>query len=1184
SGSLASPSCKLTAPVSLGLVLAISLFSWIVCALHAIMPLHGKAFYVPQPNGSDLLPSKAPFLPLHLKSREELLSFYDEIGNLMESKHWACRTLGRFELTFNQALACEEKCRRKVESEVASVFCNPILAFVHGKVQPLNTVVNDTYSMLSDRFFPGETVAFTDKGGSSWIGEIIGLNKKGHSPCASPEVSSNSRKCDDTDQKHRSFSNSLLLDVQAGSILYNIRILSPDKQCSVADVSASVIRRVKHKLPTHKALRLFVRTFAYKKSYMSSHLPWLVDSDKLEELGIAGERHENARLKKVLEFDMKDKPPSGKKKKKNKRDKGCNIWTKRKIEFPSIDIRRYLKTESGAERISNASRKRNSESAASPDTEMTCSTSSKRRAAVSKQQTLAVDSSIVSDKALHSKCCATSASEEAETVTSICSPPKRKQRKTSEGEIDSWESKLAQLWSNRRNGEKAKNAYSKSADLVVKISSISQIEKFRNEDIRADLLRRFRFRNEKERLKTLPVEEKLECLRQKRREYRLRTIEERKKVEDKTIFPQSLLPVPEPVELPDGITSSIFGDVLCIFAFIESFAGLLDTEGLSKLTLKTFLEYLCQENVSFVYVNEVLIMFLEALLKDEQIVRIVELDTSLVKLELNLYTAPEFARIILRHQAMNYQNSDEGSEDRLHRNLNHSEDTVLDSIVENLGIREFHLFNVQMKLQTFILLMDLLLRTKTAGLFIQKLQEDFRNASKACKNSDLEGKQLTLADCLSKMPPMAASPEHMDVLCKKDGRENAVRQKRLKLERNEAEAKLENELRRAGKEYKRAKSQAENCQRYSAIGMDRNFSRYWFFGSLVPGLYVEKVCLHLLADTESLWYHYGNEAAFDHLVSALLLKGRREGPLKEALIALRPNIVNSMISRDETKEISRSQGVSSHRDMFEQKLLELGRNLMDNSIGVMTNYDQWKGKVTGARKLSEFKEPLIELQQCIKKELLKGVMRSTKSSDSHRTNDGRCQALVKSEIIRAGKVELWRNAVLHCTTWSRLFLLMCILRVCIKWKKFLYRTKCRVCRRATEDKDHVLCEDCSVSYHIYCLRPPLEAIPDKAWYCKLCKRLGKGNDDTLKQKDDLTRQLSGTTEVENNAYGRFRGNLNDTLVACSSCPANYHPNGHQPPILRAMSASWLSVDYVGPVSEVMLPVDQSAGFIGPSGI
>ncbi|KHJ41319.1 hypothetical protein D918_08650 [Trichuris suis] len=440
----------------------------------------------------------------------------------MESKHWACRTLGRFELTFNQALACEEKCRRKVESEVASVFCNPILAFVHGKVQPLNTVVNDTYSMLSDRFFPGETVAFTDKGGSSWIGEIIGLNKKGHSPCASPEVSSNSRKCDDTDQKHRSFSNSLLLDVQAGSILYNIRILSPDKQCSVADVSASVIRRVKYKLPTHKALRLFVRTFAYKKSYMSSHLPWLVDSDKLEELGIAGERHENARLKKVLEFDMKDKPPSGKKKKKNKRDKGCNIWTKRKIEFPSIDIRRYLKTESGAERISNASRKRNSESAASPDTEMTCSTSSKRRAAVSKQQTLAVDSSIVSDKALHSKCCATSASEEAETVTSICSPPKRKQRKTSEGEIDSWESKysvhaplkrrlaidtsffrLAQLWSNRRNGEKAKNAYSKSADLVVKISSISQIEKFRNEDIRADLLRRFRFRNEKERLKSL---------------------------------------------------------------------------------------------------------------------------------------------------------------------------------------------------------------------------------------------------------------------------------------------------------------------------------------------------------------------------------------------------------------------------------------------------------------------------------------------------------------------------------------------------------------------------------------------------------------------------------------------------------------------------------------------------------
>ncbi|CDW53341.1 PHD and WAC Acf1 DNA bd domain containing protein [Trichuris trichiura] len=1068
------------------------------------MPLHGKTFYVAQPNGSDLLPCKAPFVPLQLKSREELLSFYDEIGNLMESKQWACRTLGRFELTFTQALACEEKCRRKVESEIAQVFCNPILAFVHGKVQPLNAVVNDTHSMLSVRFFPGETVAFTEKERSSWIGEITGLNKRNRTPSTSP-VLSNCSKYDETDQKHRSVFNSLLLDVQPKSILYNIRIFSPDDRRNViTNVSPSAIRRVNYKLPTHKTLRLFVRTFAYKKSYMSSHLPWLVDSDKLEELGIAEEGHENARLKEALEFNTKSKSPSGKKK-KNKKEKGCVVDAKRKMEFPSTDLRRYFKTETDAERISdignrNRCGKKNSESAASSNNETTRSTSSKRAASASKQHLLGEDTSIVSDKTLRSKCCATSPAEEAaEIITSICSPPKAKQRKTSEGEIDGWESKLAQLWSGRRNGEKAKNAYNKSADLVVKISNISQLEKFKNEDIRADLLRRFHFRKEREKLKAMSVEEKLEYLRQKRKEYRLRIIEERKKVEDKTILPQSLLPEPEPVELPDGITSSMFGDVLCIFAFIESFAGLLDSEGLPELSFKNFLEHLRQENISFVYLNEMLIIFLEALLKDQKIMRTVELDTLLVELELNLYTAPEFARILLRQQAKNYQNSDEGSDDCLHRNLNHSQDTVLDSIVENLGLREFHLFNVQMKLQTFILLMDLLLRTKTVGLFTQKLQEDFKNAS---------------------------------------------------LEKHEAETKLKNKLRQAGKEFKRAKSQAENCQRFSAIGMDRNFSRYWFFGSLVPGLYVEKVSafeieyngideLHKCdddaktycdrfavilsfdfvfarfpADTENLWYRYGNEAAFDQLVNALLLKGRREGPLKEVLIALRPNIINSMISRDETKEISKSQTVSSHRDMFEQKLLEFGEGLMSNNIGIIANYDQWKERVTSARKLSEFKEPLIKLQQCVKKKLLKGMMRiDVKHSNPHRTHDGSCQPGLNLKNDGTEKVETWRNAVLQCTTWSRLFLLMYILRACIKWKKSVYRTKCLICRKVAEGPDYVSCEVCDVSYHIYCLRPPLDTVPDQVWYCKLCKPLGKGNDSPLKQEDDVASQPSDTNEV-----------------------------------------------------------------------
>ena len=47
---------------------------------------------------------------------------------------------------------------------------------------------------------------------------------------------------------------------------------------------------------------------------------------------------------------------------------------------------------------------------------------------------------------------------------------------------------------------------------------------------------------------------------------------------------------------------------------------------------------------------------------------------------------------------------------------------------------------------------------------------------------------------------------------------------------------------------------------------------------------------------------------------------------------------------------------------------------------------------------------------------------------------------------------------------------------------------CEVCEKNFDDDDIklIICDDCNRGFHIYCLQPPLESIPDEAFFCKDC--------------------------------------------------------------------------------------------------
>lgn len=47
-------------------------------------------------------------------------------------------------------------------------------------------------------------------------------------------------------------------------------------------------------------------------------------------------------------------------------------------------------------------------------------------------------------------------------------------------------------------------------------------------------------------------------------------------------------------------------------------------------------------------------------------------------------------------------------------------------------------------------------------------------------------------------------------------------------------------------------------------------------------------------------------------------------------------------------------------------------------------------------------------------------------------------------------------------------------------------TVCEGCGKPHDESRLILCDECDISYHIYCLDPPLDSVPQGSWKCKWC--------------------------------------------------------------------------------------------------
>lgn len=73
--------------------------------------------------------------------------------------------------------------------------------------------------------------------------------------------------------------------------------------------------------------------------------------------------------------------------------------------------------------------------------------------------------------------------------------------------------------------------------------------------------------------------------------------------------------------------------------------------------------------------------------------------------------------------------------------------------------------------------------------------------------------------------------------------------------------------------------------------------------------------------------------------------------------------------------------------------------------------------------------------------------------------------------------------MLYCMTEN--FIVVQVNRVILqKGWRCLDCTVCEGCGQRNDEARLILCDECDVSFHIYCMDPPLDSVPHGTWKCK----------------------------------------------------------------------------------------------------
>ena len=99
----------------------------------------------------------------------------------------------------------------------------------------------------------------------------------------------------------------------------------------------------------------------------------------------------------------------------------------------------------------------------------------------------------------------------------------------------------------------------------------------------------------------------------------------------------------------------------------------------------------------------------------------------------------------------------------------------------------------------------------------------------------------------------------------------------------------------------------------------------------------------------------------------------------------------------------------------------------------------------------------------------------------------------------------------------------------------------------------LLCDNCNSAYHMFCLRPPLKAVPKGDWLCPACRpreRRSVAAPKRYGEDDEVSDAESNKSEVAHEDYCFSCCDGGAEMILCSHCPRIYHLQCHEPPLRR----------------------------------
>lgn len=207
-------------------------------------------------------------------------------------------------------------------------------------------------------------------------------------------------------------------------------------------------------------------------------------------------------------------------------------------------------------------------------------------------------------------------------------------------------------------------------------------------------------------------------------------------------------------------------------------------------------------------------------------------------------------------------------------------------------------------------------------------------------------------------------------------------------------------------------------------------------------------------------------------------------------------------------------------------------------------------------------------------------------------------------------LDKWQQSLLASTSYSQVFLHYGTLDSCVRWSRSALLARCRICRRKKDSENMLLCDNCNLGHHLYCLKPKLTSVPKGDWFCDRCKkekekeakllspeptptkkrRIFRDEDvedeevvesksvvddsvsDNMDEVEDNSEEES-STEEEQQEDGDVKFDLckhcgsGGELITCEKCTVCWHIECCDPPLRRAPRAPWTCAACKGPVKK-----------------